>query len=284
MRENDKRNRATIFRDRLTRAMAEKSISQSALARATGVDRSSISALLAEGKRLPNAQLAADCALALNVSCDWLMGLAGRPEPVAELLAASVSLSDAPRALYDAESFSWHHEAAGYKVRHVPATLPDMLKLPELVAWEYRDHLGQASDQAIAAFQDQLDWMRGARSDYEIAMPLHEMTCFARAFGYWEGLPLAIRHAQLDHMIALCQALYPSLRLYLFDAHRVFSSPVTIYGPHLASIYLGRQYIVFRDPARVQSIARHFDWLIRESHFGAREVIGHLQHLRDQIA
>ena len=106
MRENDKRNRATIFRDRLTRAMAEKSINQSALARATGVDRSSISALLAEGKRLPNAQLAADCALALNVSCDWLMGLAGRPEPVAELLAASVSLSDAPRALFDAESFS----------------------------------------------------------------------------------------------------------------------------------------------------------------------------------
>lgn len=283
MRENDKRLRSQVFRARLAQAMAEKSISQSALARSCGVDRSTISALLADGKRLPNAQLAADCAVALHVSCDWLLGLAGRPEPVSELLAASVTMPDAPRALFDAESFGWHHEAAGYKVRHVPATLPDMLKTPEVVAWEYRDHLGSAADQAIAAFQDQLDWMRGARSDYEIAMPAHELRCFAHGIGYWEGLPLSTRIAQIDHMTLICDELYPAMRLYLFDAHRVFSSPVTIYGPHLAAIYLGRQYIVFREPTRVQSISRHFDWLIRESPLGARDLPSHLRSLRLEV-
>jgi len=284
MMENiDKRDRATLFRSRLAEAMANRGISQAALARATGVDRSTVSALLAPGTRLPNAQLAADCASGLGVSCDWLLGLADRPEPAADLLAAQVRLIDAPRALFDAEIFGWHQAAAGYKIRHVPATLPDLLKLPALVEWEYRAALGQTAGQAIAAFQDQLAWLRGARSDYEIALPLHEIAGFAAATGYWAGLPLAIRRAQMDDLIHMATELYPSLRLYLFDAHRVFSSPVTVFGPHLAAVYLGRQYIVFRDPARVASISQHFDWLVREAPFGARDVIAHLQGLRADL-
>ncbi len=279
----DKRDRAALFRTRLAQAMAEQGLSQSVLARAVGVDRSTVSALLAGGTRLPNAQLAADCAQALGVSCDWLLGLAGRPEPVADLLAASVTLTDAPRALFDARIFGWHQQAAGYKIRHVPATLPDMFKLPELVAWEYRDHLGRSADQAIAAFEDQLQWMRGARSDYEIALPAHEISSFTAATGYWQGLPPDLRRAQLDHLIRLYDELYPALRLYLFDAHRVFSSPVTVFGPHLAVIYLGRHYIAFRDPARVLSISQHFDWLVRAAPMGAREVMGHLRDLRASL-
>lgn len=279
----DKRDRATLFRTRLAEAMASKGVSQAALARATGVDRSTVSALLAAGTRLPNAQLAADCASGLGVSCDWLLGLSDRPEPAAELLAASVRLIDAPRALFDAEIFGWHQAAAGYKIRHVPATLPDLLKLPALVEWEYRDALGQSPDKAIAAFQDQLAWLRGARSDYEIALPLHEIASFTAATGYWAGLPLAIRRTQMDYLIRMATELYPSLRLYLFDAHRVFSSPVTVFGPHLAAVYLGRQYIVFRDPGRVASISQHFDWLVREAPFGARAVIEHLQGLRAEL-
>ena len=279
----DKRDRADLFRSRLAQAMAEQSRSQSALARTVGVDRSTISALLSGGTRLPNAQLAADCAQALGVSCDWLLGLAGRPEPVADLMAASVTLTDAPRALFDATIFGWHRAAAGYKIRHVPATLPDMLKIPALVEWEYRAHLGRGADLAIAAFQDQLHWLRGARSDYEIAMPLHEISSFTMASGYWSDLPLPIRRAQMDHLIGLATELYPALRLYLFDAHRVFSSPITVFGPHLAAIYLGRQFIVFREPARVQSIVQHFDWLVREAVLDARDVIAHLRDLRGKL-
>lgn len=280
----DRRDRAAVFRERLQRAMADAGKSQSALARATGVDRSTISALLAAGTRLPNAQLAADCAAALSVSCDWLLGLASQPDPADHLLAASISLTDAPRALLDTTMFGWHQQAAGYKIRHVPASLPDMLKTQTVVRWEYQDTLGLSVEQAVAAFEDQLNWMRGARSDYEIALPAHGLADFAGGTGYWAGLPITARLEQLDHMIRLCEHLYPTLRLYLFDAHRVFSSPVTIFGPNLAAVYLGRQYIAFSDPARVASISQHFDWLLREAICSARDVPDFLRRIRAGVS
>ena len=58
-----------------------------------------------------------DCARALGISADWLLGLSDRPEPIADLLAASLSLTEAPRALFDAAIYGWHQEAAGYKIR-----------------------------------------------------------------------------------------------------------------------------------------------------------------------
>ena len=57
--KTDKRDRARLFRTRLGEAMRDRDTSQSALARAIGVDRSTISQLLkGEGARLPNAQRA----------------------------------------------------------------------------------------------------------------------------------------------------------------------------------------------------------------------------------
>ena len=280
----DKRDRAAQFRIRLAQGMADGRLSQSALARATGVDRSTVSALLASGTRLPNAQLAADCAQALGVSTDWLLGLTDHPAPADRRLAQAVSMTQATRALFDATIFGWHREAAGYKVRHVPATLPDMLKTRSVVEWEYRDPLGPGADAAIAAFEDQLHWMRGARSDYEIAVPLHELSSFAAGSGYYTGLAPAARLAQIDHLIALADTLYPALRLYFFDAHKVFSAPVTVFGPHLAVVYLGQHHIVFRDPERVMQISQHFDSLVRASTTGAREAVGHLRGLRSMVA
>ncbi|NJM84320.1 MAG: helix-turn-helix transcriptional regulator [Tabrizicola sp.] len=279
----DKRDRAALFRTRLAEAMAGRGITQSALARLTGVDRSTISALLAPGTRLPNAQLAADCAAALGISADWLLGLSGRPEPLADLLATSLSITEAPRALIDEKIFEWHREAAGYKIRHVPATLPDMLKTRAMVEWEYEPQLGRTAEQAIGAFQDRLAWMRGARSDYEIALPMHELAAFATATGYYAGLPAETRAEQLERLIALSEQLYPSLRICLFDARRVFSAPVTVFGPLLAVVYLGRHYIAFRDTARVETISRHFDWLVREAEIGARQVSDHLRALMAEI-
>lgn len=279
----DKRDRASLFRSRLAEAMTRQKISQSALARATGADRSTISQLLAEGTRLPNAQLAADCAQALGISADWLLGLSDRPEPLADLLATQLMMKEAPRALFDAAIFGWHQEAAGYKIRHVPATLPDMLKTRAMVEWEYRPQLGRTAEQAFGAFEDQLAWMRGARSDYEIALPLHELDSFATATGYYADLPPAVRLGQLDRLETLADQLYPSLRIYLFDARRVFSAPVTVFGPLLAVVYLGRHYIAFRDTARVSSISAHFDWLVREAALGARDFTAHLRALRSRI-
>ena len=283
MEKVDKRDRAPVFRTRLAEAMAARGVTQAALARQTGVDRSTISALLQPGTRLPNAQLAADCARALGISADWLLGLSGRPEPIADLLAASLSLTEAPRALIDERIFAWHQEAAGYKIRHVPATLPDMLKIRAVVEWEYAPQLGRTAEQAIGAFEDRLRWMRGAGSDYEIALPMHELTAFATATGYYEGLPADLRSRQLQHLITLCDQLYPSLRLCLFDARKLFSAPITIFGPQLAVIYVGRHYLAVRDSARVETISQHFDTLVREAEIGARDMAAHLRGLCQRV-
>ncbi|HVG49479.1 MAG TPA: helix-turn-helix transcriptional regulator, partial [Rubellimicrobium sp.] len=189
----DKRARVLLFRDRLESAMVKSGLTQAALARTIGVDRSTISQLLdPEGARLPNAQVAAECASALGVSADWLLGLSDRREPAAFLVAASMTMTEAPRALVDDQIFAWHREAVGYKIRHVPATLPDMLKTPEVLRWEYEPSLGRTMEQTMGASADRLDWMRGGHSDHEIALPLHEIASFARAEGYYDGLPAAL--------------------------------------------------------------------------------------------
>ena len=114
--KTDKRSRATLFRTRLSEAIRQKGTNQSALARAVGVDRSKISQLLsADAPRLPNAQVVGECASVLGISADWLLGLTDRPETAADILANSLSLTEAPRALVDEQIFQWHKEAAGYK-------------------------------------------------------------------------------------------------------------------------------------------------------------------------
>jgi hypothetical protein len=225
----------------------------------------------------------AECATALGVSVDWLLGLTDRPERLADLLAASLTITEAPRALIDERIFGWHREAAGYKIRHVPATLPDMLKSRALMRWEYEPQLGRTADQAIGASEDRLAWMRAARSDYEIAIPCHEIEAMAHAEGYYRGLDRALRLEQLDRLAALYDQLYPTLRIYIYDARRVFSSPVTIFGPLLAVLYLGRNYIVFRDRERIDAISAHFDGLVREADLGARDFPTLLARLRAEI-
>ncbi|MEX0287364.1 MAG: helix-turn-helix domain-containing protein [Paracoccaceae bacterium] len=277
----DKRVRASQFRARLGRAMRDGDVNQSALARAVGVDRSTISQLLTdEGARLPNAQVVGACAAALGVSADWLLSLSDRPESAADLLSNSLSLTRAPRALVDEKIFEWHKEAAGYKIRHVPAALPDMLKTRAVLEWEYSPHLGRTADQAIGASEDRLQWMRGTQSDYEIALPMYELRSFAEGTGYYQGLPLEPRLEQIDRLIALTEQLYPRLRLYLFDARRVYSAPITIFGPLLCVVYAGSHYVAFRDRDRIETFTGHFDNLIRESDLTARHVPAHLHSLR----
>ncbi|QEE37334.1 helix-turn-helix transcriptional regulator [Octadecabacter sp. SW4] len=284
MEKIDKRDRAKVFRARLTAAMTESATSQSALARRAGVDRSTLSQLLkSDGARLPNAQLVAECAAALGVSADWLLGLSDRPEQAADLVAAAMKITQAPRADVDEQIFAWHQEAEGYKIRHVPTGLPDMFKTDDVLRWEYGPSLGRSTDQAVGASRDRLDWIRSARSDYEIAMPLFELHSFAQGAGYYAGLDVPTRHAQLDHIAALTDQLYPTLRVHLFDARRLYSAPVTVFGPLLAVLYLGQNYMAFRDTERVQFMSRHFDLLVREARIGSRDLIPHLDELRALI-
>lgn len=279
---SDKRARAALFRERLLAAITLAGVSRAALARRIGIDRSTISQILsAEDARLPGAHVVAGAAQATGVSADWLLGLTDRPEQAGELLATTLSISEAGRATgVDDQLFSWHDEARGHKIRHVPATLPDMLKTSSLLEWEYGTSVNQSPGTAIAAAEARLDWMRGMQSDYEIAVPLHELQSLSHGAGYYTGLPLQTRQAELDWLIEVYDQLYPMLRIVVFDARRLYSAPLTIFGPKIAAIYLGRFYVAFRDRDRVQAMTRHFDWLIRESLFSDRDLPRLLKDLR----
>ncbi|MEK9594555.1 MAG: helix-turn-helix transcriptional regulator, partial [Rhodospirillaceae bacterium] len=262
----NKRDRAQQFRARLKSAMAQQQATQSGLARQIGVDRSTISQLLnGSGARLPNAQVVGECAAALNVSADWLLSLSDRPENTADLLAGSIAMTPATRTMIDEQVFNWHREAAGYKIRHVPATMPDILKTDAMLAWEYAHHLGRTSQQAIDDSTNRLNLMRQSTSDYEIALPVHEIESFARGHGYYHDIPDALKRQQIDHLLTLIEQFYPRVRLYLFDGHRLFSAPMTIFGPLLAVVYIGQNHIAFRDRERIQAFTQHFDTLIREA-------------------
>lgn len=279
----NKLDRAALFRTRLAEAMEQTGTSRAALARATGVDRSTVTQLLSEADaRMPGGHLVAACAETLSVSTDWLLGLSDRPEASADLLTAT--LTEAERATSaDDQIFAWHQEAAGYKIRHVPATLPDMLKTRAVMEWEYAGTMNRSPGQAIAVAEARLDWMRASESDYEIALPLHEMRSFAEGTGYYSDLPAGVRREQIDWILSVHDQLYPTLRLFLYDAARVYSAPITIFGPKLAAIYLGRYYVAFRDRDRVRALTRHFDWLVREASHTARDLIPVLSDLRDRM-
>lgn len=260
-------------------------MNQSSLSRAVGVDRSTVSQLLAgKNARLPNAQVVAECARALGVSADWLLGLTDRPERPGDVLNAYMAVTDAARSSADEQLNKWHHEAAGYKIRHVPATLPDILKTAEMLTWEYGPQLGRTTNQAIGAVDDNLGWFTTQDSDYEIAFPLHELESFARAEGYYRGLPTKTRLAQLDHFQELYDAHFPSLRLFLFDAREVYSAPISVFGPLLAVVYLGQHYIAFRESSRIKTFTAQFDGLVRAAVVDARDIPDKLRALKDEIS
>ena len=280
----DKRARSDLFRNRLQKAMELKGDTQSSLARKTVADRSTLSQILAgTTPRLPNGQLVAQCANSLGVSADWLLGLSDQPDSLEQILEQAMTMVDAPRALIDAQIFAWHQKAAGYKIRHVPSGLPDMVKIRSMLEWEYAPSLGHTIDLAIASAEDRLNWMRQAQSDYEIALPIHELRAFARAEGYYSGCPRQIRIEQLKHLAQLTAQLYPVMRFSLFDARKIYSAPITIFGPLRAVIYLGQKYLVFRVPDRIQALSQHFDGLIREAEIGTRELPAFIGALLQQI-
>lgn len=276
----DKRDRAGMFRLRVEEAMTRQGLSRSDLARHCAVDRSTIGQLLtADDPRLPNAHLAAEMAAALGVSCDWLLGLTERPERPGDLLASAMVLSDASRTVADQQILDWHKEAEGYKIRHVPATLPDMMKTRAMLDWEYAAFAGKSPDQAEDAMDELRDFLLQGRSDYEIAVPLHEFQALAQGSGYYADLPADIRADQLHEVAGLCDDTFPALRLFLFDAKTVYSAPLTVFGPLLAALYVGQVYLAFRSTDRVRALTRHFDMLVRDAAIDACDAATWLRRL-----
>ncbi len=165
----------------------------------------------------------------------------------------------------DTRLAQWHAEAAGYKIRYVPATLPDLLRTDDVIRFEYEKHSGPDPSTAIREAGRRLAYTRQPETDMEVCMPLQRLVGFARGEGRWGNLSNATRRVQIEQMADLLDELYPTFRLFLYDGGNAFSAPLTIFGPKRVAIYVGEMYLVLDGTEAIKSMTAHFDRLIRRA-------------------
>ena len=277
----DRRATAHRFRERLAEAMSRAQFNRSTLAGRVGIDRSTLSQLLSsDTDRLPRADTVAAIALALHVSLDWLLGLSHEAKRGADILHESIEVTPSPRGRIDESLARWYSEAVGYKIRHVPATLPDLVKTEDVLDYEYRDFVARTTDEAIATSHGRLAYVRMPETDMEIGLPRQAMESFANGEGVWRELSADARRRQLDHMIDLIEELYPTQRIFFFNGRTHYSAPYTVFGPQRAAVYVGQMYLAFNTIEHVRVLTRHFDQLVRAAVVPAHEAADFLRGLR----
>jgi transcriptional regulator with XRE-family HTH domain len=258
----DKRDASRLFRNRLAGLLFRSGLNRSQFAAAVGLDRSALSQLLSgETARLPRAETLIRIAATQSVSLDWLLGLS-QDEGVSAEIRPALELEEAQDSRNDAALVQWHQEAAGTKIRYVPATIPDFLRTEAVIAFETRDSKPPVAVQIDDA-RERLAYSRKPENDTEVCMPLQTLQALAEGSGAWTDLDAPLRHAQIEQIAALTNDLYPGLRLFLFDARRTFSAPYTVFGPMRAAVYMGDMYLVLNAKDAVDALTRHFDQLIR---------------------
>lgn len=266
----DKRDLSSIFRERLKTLLQRSGTNQSAFASAVGIDRSALSQLLSGAStRLPRAETLLNIASEHKVSLDWLLGLS-QDEGLTGEIRESLEIEEAAGGFDRTLLATWHAEAAGTKIRYVPAGIPDLLRTDALI--EYEAGISNKSREAqLGETQFRIDYSRRPETDMEVCMPRHTLEIFASGLGIWDRFPEQARAEQLDHMARLLDDLYPSFRLYLYDGRMRYSIPYTIFGSLRAAIYVGDMYLVLNATQPVRTLTRHFDSLIRAADINAHE-------------
>ena len=260
----DRRDTVRIFRQRLADVIARTGGSRAAFAERIGIDRSTLAQVLsAANDRLPRAETLAAIAADQQVSIDWLLGLSQDGPLAPAIIQQPLTVEPGGHSPADERLTRWHAEAAGYKVRYVPATLPDLLKTEELIRYEYRDHVGPIPESRIEAANARLANQRRPETDMEVCSSVQSVESFARGEGIWRDLPAPARRQQIEWMIELLDELYPTFRWFLYDGVRRFSVPLTVFGPKRAAIYVGHMYLVFNSTEHIRVLTEHFDNLIR---------------------
>lgn len=279
-----KSQRATLFRERLSEAMLAQSLNRTTLAQRTGVDRSTVSQLLSEHQvRLPSGHVVAELAAALNVSADWLLGLSSHTLAPGEILRESLEVAPARPALADENIDRWLQESMGAKIRNVPTTLPEFMKIDAVIELEFASYAGKSPQQAMASNEIRLRLNRITGMDHEMALSQQSLEDFANRSGLWAALRREQVQAQLLRMADLCEELYPSTRLHLFDLSRHYSAPVTVFGQRRAVIYVGSAYFVFNTREHVETLTRHFDQLVRDASVLSHETATWLRRLAQTV-
>ncbi|MEO0762678.1 MAG: helix-turn-helix transcriptional regulator [Pseudomonadota bacterium] len=273
----DKRDLAFLFADRLRQVVTRRPGGLAGLAREAGIDRSALSEFLAPGAtRLPRAEALRRLAEVTGVTTDWLLGLANVDEATREL-APSIEIEAAIAADGETPIARWHREAAGHKIRYVPAALPEQMWLAD------EAQVPEGAPGAPAPRPADRQPVVLGETDLEIAMPMQALEALHEGSGTWRGVSRGRRRAQLAHIAALTRAHYPVLRLYLFDARATFAAPFTVFGPLRAAVYLGPGYLVMTGAEDVRRLARVFDGLVREAVMGADAVGEWLAHEAETV-
>ena len=260
----DRRHMLDTFRERLDDVIGRSGLTRSAFATGAAIDRSTLSQLLSPtNRRLPRVETLAEVAATHQVSVDWLLGLSNAGPMQAEMMHEQLAFERNALSPNDERLIAWFEQARGYKVRYVPSTLPDMLKTDNLIRFELGEFVTIRPEQQIGTAAARLAWTRSPGSDLECCNSVQSVELFARGEGIWRALPHGQRIEQLEHMIELTRALYPTLRWFLFDGLQRYAAPITIFGPQRAALYLGQMYLVLTSSAQVSTLTEHFDDLIR---------------------
>jgi transcriptional regulator with XRE-family HTH domain len=278
----DRAELVRLFRERLLTVMSRSGLGQSAFAGRVGIDRSTLSQILSPANdRLPRLESVAAIARVGQVSLDWLLGLREVEVPEPGLLTESLSIERDVISPADERLIRWLEEAAGYKIRHVPSSFPDVLKTEDVIAFEYEHFIALSPQKRIEITRSRLDYLRRPETDMEAATAIHLIASFARGQGRWQGLPVEVRRAQLEHLITLCEELYPRFRWFLYDGRELYSAPITIYGPIRGAIYIGQAFLVLQSRDHIRALIGHFDQLVRAAKVGPTEMPVYLRGLLD---
>lgn len=260
----DRRETVVIFRERLLAVIDRSGLSRSGFATKIGLDRSTLSQLLSEDSvRLPRAETIAAIASSEQVSVDWLLGLSQEGQLAADLYRQPLEFEPGSSSPMDERLQRWHTEAAGYKIRYVPSTLPDLLKTEDVITFEYVEQGLQVPVVRQHESEHRLAYSRRPETDIEVCTSVQSVESFARGEGVWRGLPLEVRAEQISRMIQLTEELYPTLRWFMFDGLRNYAAPVTVFGPQRAALYIGNMYLVLNSTEHIRELTRAFDLLIR---------------------
>lgn len=269
-----------VFRERLNIVIQQSGRSRSAFAAEVGMDRSTLSQLLSgTNDRLPRAETIAAIANKAQVSADWLLGLSQEGQLGTDVLAQALEVEAGSALPGDARLQRWQAEAAGYKIRYVPTTLPDLLRTEEVIRYEYGEYGTQVPKGRIEQTEAQLAYSRRPETDMEVCSSFQSLEGFTRGEGVWRNLSAKTRRAQIDWMIVLLDELYPTFRWFLYDGLKRYSAPLTIFGPKRVAIYLGNMYFVFNSTEHIRVLTRHFDELIRVAVVQPPDVIDFLKKL-----
>ena len=273
-----------VFRERVSLVLARSGLNYAAFARKAGLDRSTLSQLLTGPMpRLPRAETLAAIAKTARVSVDWLLGLSQREEMGAEIIEAVMQFEPYPNSPVSDAFLSWLKEAQGSRICTVPMGMPDILKTEDVMRHEYPLAFESRGPTPVDAVRQRLELLSQPHQQLEVATTQDAFAQFAGGFGRWGALPPESRRRALAHMSELANELYPSLRIYLYDAGSSYSVPFTVFGARRVAVFLGSSYLVLNSASHIEMFAARFDALIRVAvvqphHFGA-----HLHNLTAQI-